>query len=219
MLKYPCLVLDHDDTVVRSESTVNYPAFLEALRVLRPGETISLPEYTLWCFRHGFSALCTQRFGFTEAEFQVQFQIWLEYVMTHIPPCFPGIGRILRRQREAGGLICVVSHSARENILRDYERHFGLRPDCIYGWELGPERRKPAPYSLDQIMAAYSLSPGELLMVDDLKPGYDMAESRGVDFAWAGWAREDIPEISQFMQQACTYMFRSPQALEQFLFA
>ena len=24
MLKYPCLVLDHDDTVVQSEATVNY---------------------------------------------------------------------------------------------------------------------------------------------------------------------------------------------------
>lgn len=30
MLNYRCLVLDHDDTVVRSEETVNYPSFLEA---------------------------------------------------------------------------------------------------------------------------------------------------------------------------------------------
>ena len=29
MLKYPCLVLDHDDTVVQSEATVNYPFFVE----------------------------------------------------------------------------------------------------------------------------------------------------------------------------------------------
>ena len=34
MLNYRCLVLDHDDTVVRSEETVNYPSFLEALKVL-----------------------------------------------------------------------------------------------------------------------------------------------------------------------------------------
>lgn len=27
MLNYRCLVLDHDDTVVRSEETVNFPAF------------------------------------------------------------------------------------------------------------------------------------------------------------------------------------------------
>ena len=31
MLKYPCLVLDHDDTVVASEATVNYPCFVEVL--------------------------------------------------------------------------------------------------------------------------------------------------------------------------------------------
>lgn len=41
MLNYRCLVLDHDDTVVRSEETVNYPSFLEALKVLRPGRTIT----------------------------------------------------------------------------------------------------------------------------------------------------------------------------------
>ena len=32
MLKYPCLVLDHDDTVVQSEATVNYPFFIEFLK-------------------------------------------------------------------------------------------------------------------------------------------------------------------------------------------
>lgn len=34
-----CLVLDHDDTVVRSEETVNFPAFQAALQQLRPGGT------------------------------------------------------------------------------------------------------------------------------------------------------------------------------------
>ena len=41
MGKYPCLVLDHDDTLVQSESTVNYPAFLKALEALRPGHRIA----------------------------------------------------------------------------------------------------------------------------------------------------------------------------------
>ena len=45
MLNYRCLVLDHDDTVVRSEETVNYPSFLEALKVLRPGRTCLLYTY------------------------------------------------------------------------------------------------------------------------------------------------------------------------------
>ena len=41
MLKYPCLILDHDDTVVQSEATVNYPFFVDFLKEYRPGMTIT----------------------------------------------------------------------------------------------------------------------------------------------------------------------------------
>ena len=51
MLKYRCLVLDHDDTVVQSETTSNYPYFCYILDQFRPGETISLEEYTQGCLR------------------------------------------------------------------------------------------------------------------------------------------------------------------------
>ena len=42
----------------------------------------------------------------------------------------------------------------------------------------------------------------DLLMLDDLKPGYDMARAAGVDFAAAGWAY-DVPEIEAFMRKNC----------------
>ena len=83
MGKYPCLVLDHDDTVVQSESTVNYPAFLKALGVLRPGMTVSLRDFSLWTFQEGFTEMCVGHFDFTEAELEQQYDIWLDYVMTH----------------------------------------------------------------------------------------------------------------------------------------
>ena len=218
MGKYPCLVLDHDDTLVQSESTVNYPAFLKALEALRPGQTVSLRDFSLWTFQEGFTDMCVRHFGFTQSELDRQYEIWLDYVMTHTPPCFPEMAAVLRRQRESGGLICVVSHSARENILRDYQTHFGIRPDCIYGWELGPQRRKPAPYPLDQIMRAYSLSPSELLVVDDMKSGFDMAKARSVPFAWAGWGRQNLPEVTAFMKAHCDFSFHTPAQLEHFLF-
>lgn len=218
MGKYPCLVLDHDDTLVQSESTVNYPAFLKALEALRPGQTVSLQDFSLWTFQEGFTEMCIRHFGFREAELDRQYEIWLDYVMTHTPPCFPEMAAVLRRQKESGGLICVVSHSARENILRDYQVHFGIRPDCIYSWELGPQRRKPAPYSLDQIMRAYSLSPSELLVVDDMKSGFDMAKTRSVPFAWAGWGRQNLPEVAAFMKKHCDFSFATPAELEHFLF-
>lgn len=218
MLKYPCLVLDHDDTVVRSEETVNYPAFLKALEALRPGMSVSLEDFTLWTFREGFFEMCVNHFQFSQADFQKQYSIWLSYVMSHIPPCFPGIAPILKRQRQEGGRICVVSHSARDNILRDYQVHFGLEPDCIFGWELGPELRKPAPYPLDQIMSMYGGSPEALLVVDDMKSGYDMAKTRGVRFAWAGWSRRNVPEVASLMSRYSDFSFDTPEALEQFLF-
>lgn len=45
MLRYPCLVLDHDDTVVQSTPTVNYPSFLETLKVLRPEMKMTLEQF------------------------------------------------------------------------------------------------------------------------------------------------------------------------------
>ena len=35
-MRYQCLVLDHDDTVVNSTATINYPAFVQTLQKLRP---------------------------------------------------------------------------------------------------------------------------------------------------------------------------------------
>ena len=65
-------------------------------------------------------------------------------------------------------------------------------------------------------MRRFQLSPGDLLMIDDLKPGYDMARSCGVDFAAVGWAN-DIPEIEGFMRENCRYYFKTVQELDSFL--
>ena len=53
-------------------------------------------------------------------------------------------------------------------------------------------------------------------MVDDLKPGYDMARAAGVDFAAAGWAY-DVPEIEGFMRKNCDYYFKTVQDFGRFL--
>ena len=55
-------------------------------------------------------------------------------------------------------------------------------------------------------------------MVDDLKPGYDMARAAGVPFAAACWAY-DVPEIRAFMEENCRLAFQDPAALEEYLFA
>lgn len=218
MLKYPCLVLDHDDTVVQSESTINYPFFCYILSQYRPGETITLAEYTQGCYSPGFAGMCREQFHFTEQEMYDEFQAWLGYVRTHMPPIYPGIDTVIRRQKEQGGLICVVSHSSTENITRDYQAHFGIVPDAIYSWDLPEELRKPSTYALEDIMRRYHLTPKDMLVVDDMKPGYDMAHKAGVPIAFAAWSREDFPEITAQMRSYCDFSFDSPQELAQFLF-
>ena len=81
MLKYPCLVLDHDDTVVQSEATINYPYFCYILDQFRPGETISFQEYVHDCHNVGFAEMCRQKYGFTEEELDFIINYDIKYRM------------------------------------------------------------------------------------------------------------------------------------------
>lgn len=218
MLKYPCLVLDHDDTVVQSEATINYPFFVYILDQYRPGTTITLEEYVEGCCNLGFADMCRQWYGFTEQELVDEYKGWQEYIKDHIPAAFPGIEEIIRRQKENGGIICVVSHSSDQNILRDYREHFGILPDDIYSWDLPEHLRKPSTFALEDIMQKYDLSPSQLLVVDDMKPAYEMASKAGVPIAFAAWGRKDYPEIDAEMRRLCNFSFDSTKDLEKFLF-
>ncbi len=218
MLKIPCLVLDHDDTVVQSEATVNYPFFVYILDQYRPGTTITLEEYVQGCCNLGFADMCRQWYGFTEQELVDEYKGWQNYILNHIPAPFPGIEKVIRRQKEEGGLICVVSHSSDVNILRDYRHHFGMEPDAIYSWDLPEHLRKPSTYSLEDIMKRYGLSADQLLVVDDMKPAREMASRAGVPIAFAAWGRKEYPELSAEMTGLCDYSFDSPEKLYKFLF-
>ena len=218
MPKYRCLVLDHDDTVVQTEKTVGSPFFCKILNEFRPGETISFPDYVLDCHNVGFAQMCRNRWQFTEEEQRAEYEQWMDYVIQHIPDTFPGIGSLIRRQKEAGGLVCVVSHSSVRNITRDYAHHFGLLPDAIYGWDYPEHLRKPNPFPLEDILAKFSLSPSDLLVVDDMKLACRMAEPLGVDVAFAAWGKQEFPELSREMESLCRYSFDTPAALEHFLF-
>ncbi len=218
MLKYPCLVLDHDDTVVQSEATINYPYFVYILDVFRPGTTITLQEYVEGCCNLGFADMCRQWYSFTEQELVDEYLGWKEFIMTHTPAPFPGIERIIKRQKEEGGQIIVVSHSSAANITRDYRAHFGMEPDAIYGWDYPEDQRKPNPFPLEDIMDKYGFSPGQMLVVDDMKPAWEMAKAAGVPMAFAAWGRQDYPGILEQMRGLCDFSFDTTEALEKFLF-
>ncbi len=109
------------------------------------------------------------------------------------------------------------SHSVDVQIRRDYEVNGLPAPDLVYGWELAPERRKPDVFALEDIMARLALGPEELVMVDDLRFGCEMAHACGVTAVGAGWAY-DIPEIRRYMEESCDAYCRSVEELERFLF-
>ena len=218
MLKYPCLILDHDDTVVQSELTVNLPYFQMTLASFRPGSTITEAEYADGCNRLGFAEFCRQRFGFTEEELVAEYLGWKEYIKTHIPAPYPGIDAVIRRQKALGGRIFVVSHSARENISRDYAKNFGILPDEIYGWDLPEELCKPSDYALTAIMRDYGFSKKEMLVVDDMRLGYTMAKKQNIPIAFAAWSRQNCPNILDEMKKICDFHFDNVKELETFLF-
>ena len=218
MLKFKCLVLDHDDTVVQSMKTLSYPFWCLELEQFRPGTTMTLEDYVLECHRLGFADLCKVRFGFTEEELKLEHKQWMEYIMQHTPDPYPGIERIIHRQKEEGGLICVVSHSHVDNILRDYKAHFDLIPDAIYGWELEPHQRKPNPWPLQDIMEKYNLKPKDILVVDDMKLACQMAAPLAVKVCYAGWSGMGVEALNSEMRNICDYAFDSTEELENFLF-
>ena len=216
-MRYQCLIFDHDDTVVNSTATIHWPCFVDYLALRRPGMDCSLEKYFIKNFSPGFIEMCREDYGLSDEDLTEETLFWQNYVRSHIPAAYPGIREIMARQKAEGGLVCVVSHSFDFNIRRDYEANGLPTPDAVFGWEQPLERRKPHPWPLQEILRKTGLSPSDLLMVDDLKPGFDMANAAGVDFAAALWAH-DIPEIRTHMHHCCPVAFEDPTDLESWLF-
>ena len=215
-MKYRCLIVDHDDTVVDSTATVHYPCFVAYTREFLPHYHCTLEHYMLRNFDPGVVPFFRDEVGLSEEQMLHEQAWWNDYVQSHVPRVYPGMAEILWRQKREGGLLCVISHSFRDNILRDYRENDLPEPDEVYGWECPPEQRKPSPWSVRQIMTKYRLKSDEILMLDDLKPGYDMARAAGIPFAAAGWAN-DIPRIEAFMRQNCDWYFKTVAAFDAWL--
>ena len=218
-MKYKCLVLDHDDTVVDSSASIHYPSFVEYLKIARPhlADKYSVEEYFEKNFHPGILELFTDEIGLSPEELKEEEAFWRDYVKNHIPHAYPGIKEIIEEFRARGGLIVVDSHSLTENIIRDYKANGLPEPDVIYGWDIPKEMRKPNPGTLFDLMEKYGFRPEDILVVDDLKPGYDMAKGAGVDIAAAGWAHS-VPEIVSFMSENCEYFCRTVEELRKILF-
>ena len=97
MLKYPCLVLDHDDTAVNSTATVHYPAFVEFMKIHRPDLRMTLEEYFRYNFDPGVIPFFRDICGLTEAEMKEEEIFWQGFVQHRVPEAYPGIRGIALR--------------------------------------------------------------------------------------------------------------------------
>ena len=204
-MKFPCLVLDHDDTVVNSTATVHFPCFAEYTAKFFPkAKRYTLEEYILKNFSPGVYEFFHGEVGMTEDDMKHEQDYWHEYVQHHVPQAYDGMRELLWDYVNAGGTICVVSHSLSPNILRDYRENGLPEPKLVYGWEVPKEK--------------LHFAPGEMLVLDDLKPGYDMARAANVPFAAALWSN-DIPEIEAFMRGNCGLCFKTVAQFRDYLFS
>ena len=215
--KFPVLILDHDDTTVASTPAVNYPSWLEILSKLRPDHHPSYTEFVDYCFEPGFEPYCREILGFSDAEMAHELAVWQRFADSIVPDAFDGMRRIIERQRAAGGIVCTVSHSETDNILRDWMENFNSAPDAVYGWDAGEGKRKPAPFPVLDIAKKFSLDLSDILVIDDLKHGYDMARNAGVTFAAALWAQPSRL-CREFMKNNADVVFYDTASLERYLF-
>jgi len=214
-----CLVLDHDDTAVNSTATIHYPAHLKMMGILRPEEpVIDLETWFLKNFDPGIMTFLAEELGLSDEELAEEFRIWQDFNEERVPPFYPGLPELLGRFSEAGGVLAVVSHSTERHIRRHYaEGCPDAQPDFVFGWEHEASKRKPSPWPLEKIIEQTGIDPSRMLVVDDLKPGVDMARAAGVPVAAAGWGH-DVPQIREAMKRLCDFWLPDIPALKSHIF-
>lgn len=211
--QYRCLVVDHDDTAVRSTPEIHHPAYCAMLRVLRPDLPCpSLDAFYLMLHR-GFAEHLRGELGFSDEEMREEYRIWRSHVDRRVPSFHPGFVEALGVHQSSGGLLAVVSHSDVEVIRRDYAAGApAIRLDAVYGWHEDEKLRKPSSYPLLDISERFGLERRDFLVLDDLAPGVEMARRAGVDAAAAGWAHR-LPEIEGYMRRECRFYLESTAEL------
>jgi phosphoglycolate phosphatase/pyrophosphatase PpaX len=144
----------------------------------------------------------------------LELEDWKAFLQDKIPDPYEEFRELLEDYRNQGGMVCVVSHSHRSWIERDYVHHFGFVPHLIY--DLTYPNSKPSPAPLLDIMEKTGFSAKDLLVVDDLVPGKTMAKDAQVDFAYAGWCNNP-PSIHAQMIENCDYILKTIKDLRRLL--
>lgn len=229
-LRYKCLVIDHDDTSVDSTVKINYPAYLLIMKELRPNSDILTSTEFIRCASKGsfIENYYKKELGFSDSEVKREIEMWTNYAKDKNPDFYDGFLELLRKYKMAGGHIVVASHSFDHMVSRHYTEfqkgmNDKIHPDIIFGWSDVKELTKPHPNVIYESISRLNakgnsrLNLSDVLVLDDLKTGFEMAHSANVDFAWAGWGH-DIPEIKEYMKENAKYTFSNIRDFERFIF-
>jgi phosphoglycolate phosphatase/pyrophosphatase PpaX len=190
-------------------------------RIGRESETSTLEEWFEVNFDPGFSVYIDSILKLTDKEKKICYETWREYTTLLTPPFFEGMLPLLQEFKERKGIVVVVSHSEPDIIRSHYlkQRELpGFLPDRIIGWTGDPEKQKPNPWPVEEVIKQYELSRDEILVVDDLRPGITMANRAGVDSVGVGWSH-NLPVIKEGIIDQCTYFLDSVNDLYNLLFS
>jgi phosphoglycolate phosphatase/pyrophosphatase PpaX len=214
--KYDCLVLDHDDTNVDSTAHIHHPIYLELMAEMRPEITpLDLDGFIEINMNGGVKPHYMNDLKFTNQEWEYAFKLWKEHPQRQIIPTFyEGIIDVINDFRNDGGLITVVSHSNAEAIAMHFQHYNIQQPDRIIGATNNSNHNKPHAWPLEQIMQQYNLQPNQLVVVDDLAPGIEMAEKVGVDTIAAGWGHKNPTSFNE----RCTFYAPTVKDLRDIIF-
>jgi HAD superfamily hydrolase (TIGR01509 family) len=221
--KFKCVIVDHDDTAVDSSRHIHHACHVEIMKALRPNITpVDLGEWFVINSRSGGLKAYFQSLKFTEEELRQEHARWAEFTQkSPIPPFYPGFVELMERLQKSGSLIVVSSHGPADQIYRHYFSTKRVVPNAVYGWDPDPSKNKPSPWLIEDVVRIFGLaSPAECCVIDDMRPGIDMAEAAGAYPICAAWgpAFGLSKEIREFMTAHCKTRCKSVADLEQFLF-
>jgi beta-phosphoglucomutase-like phosphatase (HAD superfamily) len=219
-MRYRCLIIDHDDTAVDSAREVHHPAHVRSMQVIRPDHRpVSVEGWLAKNSDPGLMRYLVGELRLTDQELETSYKIWREFTANATPSFYPGFLDALADFRAEGGAIVVASHSEEPVIRRHYQtagNGDSLVPDLIFGWDDDPERRKPRPYPVYETLRRLDLRPHDVLVVDDLRPGVEMARTAGVDAAAACWSH-DLPIVREYMASHCVAAFATVAEFAKFI--
>ena len=216
-MRYKCLITDHDDTLLDSTVEIHYPCMVECLNELRPGTPLSFDEFAYYNFDLGFHAYATEVLHLNEQEAKRQAEIWHDWVENRRATFFPHVKEVLTRFKDEGGILVVSSHNEAKHILKDFAHAGCPEPDAIFGWDLDIDKRKPSPYTIEQVEQRFGIARKDMVMLDDMKIGLNMCNATGIDFIFADWARKP-KKLREEMQSLSTYTAHSFLDVEKILF-